>query len=283
MLLAGPLPVRTGEAVTREMADLEAAGVVRGDRLLAWAAELVAVVAAPDLRLTVITAAGAHQAVTEVWARPSGAAVGEVAEDATVTCRSTEPSLLAWTLADLVHLGDRPSPIGADVRIDATRLARFDELVAAGNERGAVALLTDGEPEPTGGMAAMVALASDDRRAWRITSTWTDGAGAVVVRWLAVIDGGHGGLWRSEAPAPLTDADGAPVEVAPADVAVTLVSTTAADTWQRLVDLLPPGAGAFPPHLDPAHPGRAPCPPSSPPIQIDSSASSKGSPSSTPA
>jgi hypothetical protein len=267
LLLPGPFGTdRLGEALRHEVAGLEANGVVREGVLAPWAARQLMLVLAPDLHVEVVVVTSSGAVVTQVWARPDAALVGHIDRRGWVELDPLEPASLACTLWDIVGLVDRGDAMnGAQRPIDPVRLARFEQALASGDHPAASVLLDEGEGKSAEELAIMAALASPERRTWRIAAHWTSAAGPVQ-RWLSVLDAGRRGLWCSSGAFP--DAGG---DVPP------LVPTTAADAWNRLVDTLPPGtAGAPPisPDDGPAHPGRAPCPmppPLSPTASSDSS------------
>lgn len=269
LLLPGPLPGRLGSTVADELAALEAAGIVRRRRLVGWVAELTTPVLAAELHITVQQALGPAHSRTEIWVGASGASLGEVDDDRAITLSSTDPAMLGWTLAALVGLGERPEPMAPRVRLATARLAEFDELIASGDRLAAAERLVDGVEEAcVEDLATLLALGSNERRAWRVTASWTDTSNAVVVRSLSVLDAGIGGLWLADEPSPTTEAD-APAEPPPA---VHLMPVTTADVLAALFDLLPPGF-ADSPLSAPRPPGRASCPPPSLPTPPTSSAS----------
>jgi hypothetical protein len=259
---------RLSEAMGREVAELEARGVVRAGTLAPWAARQLTLLLAPVLHVEAVVVTSARTAITQVWARPDAAMIGCIDAHGWVELAPTGPRSLAWTLRATVGLTPRREPVVTSRQpIDPVRLARFEEALATGDHPAASVMLDNGEGHNGDELAIMAALAAPERRTWRLTAHWNSAAGSVQ-RWLSVLDAGRGGLWCSHG-ASVAGSD-ATEDAAP------LVPTTVADTWKQLVATLPPGTADVPPASPddgPAHPGRAPCPTPAPPSPTASSGS----------
>lgn len=275
LLLPGPLDDdRVGEAVSREIAELRASGLIHRGALAPWVARRLTLLLTPDLHAEAIAVNQAGTSITQIWARVDTAMLGQIDPRGWVHISPVDPRSLAWTMGTLVGLGDDPSdhpvaerPAASGVTIDPDRLQRFHEALAIGDHRKAHDMLTDGEQHSGQELAVMAALASPERRTWRIATRWTSATGPEQ-RWLSALDAGPAGLWCSS---------GASLEGV-ADRAAPLRATSTAEIWDHLIATLPPGTSDAPrpsPVNGPAPLGRAPCPPSSPPNPTASSASSQ--------
>lgn len=285
LLLAGRLdPARLSSAFSREVAELEAIGVVHDGELAPWVVQPLLMILAPDLHVEAIVATAASSAITQIWARPDAAVVGHTDSAGRLELASTAPRSLAWMLRTAVGLGVRAGPpVSLRGPIDPVRLAHFENAVAVGDHERADVLLNGGQGFSTDELAAMASLASPDRRTWRVTANWTAAAGPAQ-RWMSVVDGGSSGLWFSQ---------GATLQGAPAsDEAAALVPASITDVWQCLIAVLPPGTSDAPDapdasdasHADDrSHPRRTPCPQPVPPIQTASCDSSPPPSTSIPA
>lgn len=277
LLVPGPLDEdRLIRAAGRQLAELEAAGATSGGVLVPWVAQHLLLLLAPDLHVEASVVSPTGQITTQVWARPDTALLGQLDAGGSVDLAPTEPGLLAWTLAAVVGLTARHAPLTAGRRsIDLGRLARFEQAVAHGDHPLAGAVLGDGVGVAAEELTVMAALVAPQRRTWRVATTWTAASGPVA-RSLAVVDAGPSGLWC------LIDGPDAAI-IARADGRLEPVSV--AETWQRLVDILPPGTSISPassPDDDPANHGSTTCLTPGPPTPNDCCASPAQSRISTP-
>ncbi len=254
LVLPGRLPPdRLSGAVAAELSELEEIGAVEDGELVPWVAQMLILMLAPDLHVEAVVATAVGESTFQVWARPEAAVTAQIDARGWVDLAPTEPSLLAWTLADAIALAAAPGPDGPPRRpIDAARLASFEEALADGDHGRAGGVVGDGRGLSADELTVMAALASPHRRTWRITTTWMSPTGPAR-RSLSIIATGRGGLWRVDPPGPEPGAAGARQ----------LVPVSPAEVWQHLRSILPPGTSSSPD--DPVHPGRAPCPMRVPP------------------
>jgi hypothetical protein len=276
LLLPGPLgDDGIGEAMRHEVAQLEANGYVREGVLAPWVARSLTLLLAPDLHAEAIVTTPTGTSVTQVWARVDAAIIGQIDQRGWVHVAPLDPQSLAWTMRTVVGLTDRiDSAVATRETIDPDRLARFEEALAAGDHRYAHDMVTAGEHHGGEELAIMAALASPERRTWRVTARWTSPTG-VELRWLSALDAGCAGLWCSGASVKSTAGEAAP-----------LIATSTAELWNHLIATLPPGTSDVPcasPVNGSAPFGRATCPPSSPPNPTRSSDSSQPPMTSMPA
>jgi hypothetical protein len=280
-LLAGPLePGTLRDTVAGGLVELEAAGVVRDGELAAESRCVLTSMMAPDLHVETVVVQGGTTDVTHIWARPHAAVIGRIDLRGWVELAPTDPRSLALTVRARVGLPDAEAsePVAPpQPPVDPLRLAQFEIALAEGDHATAGALLGAGDDHSGQELRIMAALASPDRRTWRVTTRWTSGSGAER-RWLSVLDAGVGTRWCSHG----SEHEGDSVEplVSP------LVAASAGDLWDHLVGLLPPDTSVAPttsPDDGTAHHGRASCPPPSPPSPTGSSGSWRPPVPSTPA
>lgn len=197
---------------------------------------LVAVVAAPKLRLVVERFLAEQPVTEEAWAVEALAVWGTPAGGDAVELSALEPALLAWEVARRVGLGARPAAAGGELRLPASVLDAAFAALAAGDPGGADAALGAGTALDGDERARFLALLAARRSSWRASAVWTAEGGVPVEGSIAVVDGGDSGLWLSEhEPGP----DGEPV--------VRLVPTTPGAVWERVTGLLPPMPPEGPP------------------------------------
>ncbi|CAN5662585.1 hypothetical protein BH20ACT2_BH20ACT2_23770 [soil metagenome] len=231
LLLSAPGdPDLAQPAVRHHLDALADAGAIDDGRLLGWLAELVALISAAQLRVLVQTYAVDALVTHSLWFTPGAGALASPHDDATRTVSPTETVSAPWTIAGLVGLGQRPPP-AHDQRIELRRSLLDDAFatLAEGDPDAATAALAHGGLD-TPDAAALVALARGRRLSWRVTSVFIDADGQRQERELAMVDGGHAGLWRST-----LQGDAGPDD----DPVVRLEPRRASQTWADLVALLP--------------------------------------------
>ena len=225
MLLAAPGHASLAEPATREAIDaLTSAGIVRDGTIEGFPARMLAVVAAPKLRVTVESFVGVETVVEQGWATEREGVWGTVAADGQIELTPLEPSLIPWAVAHAVGLGPRDRPAGREIAVPAQALGSATELLATGDPDGAAGALAALDPDDR---ATLLALLRERRLSWRASSAWTEQDGTRQARSVAVLDAGIEGLWltRHDGTAPDTIAHLQPVP--PSAV------------WDRVTGLMP--------------------------------------------
>lgn len=218
----------TGSGKPRKAAvkELERAGVLVDGHLEGYVAQMMAVVADPQLRLMINSLAGGPPQYGPFAAvRDEFGVWMEKTREGTTEFTPVEPSLVPWAVAKAVGLGPRPEPEfqgtlelrGSALQLALDRLAEQD----VGSAARELELATDlDEPE----RSLLCALLLQRRLSWRAFST----IGELAVGSVQVIDGGAGGLWFSDHLEPES-----------ADPLVRLEPTTSGAVWERIVALVP--------------------------------------------
>jgi hypothetical protein len=222
----GALLTGSGAAPKAAVEELERAGVLVDGRLEGYAARMMAVIAAPQLRLMIERfAAGPPQYGPFAAVRDEFGVWAEKTREGTTEFTPVEPSLVPWAVAKAVGLGPRAESDfegTLELRASALQLA-LDRLAEMDGDSAAreLELATDLE-EIERKLLCSVLL--ERRLSWRAFST----SGDSLVASVAVIDGGESGLWLSEHLDPES-----------ADPLVVLTPTTSGDVWERIVALVP--------------------------------------------
>jgi EspG family len=200
---------------------LTAAGIVVGGRIEGFPARLLAVVAAPKLRVTVESFVGAATVLEQAWATEREGVWGLAAPDGTIELSPVEPGLIPWAIARAVGLGPRAQPDGPPLRVPAVLLGAAAEQLADG---GAAAALEELDPDER---ERLLALLRERRLSWRASSVWSDRPDSQRISSVAVLDAGVEGLW-------LTRHEGEPP-----DTVVHLEPAAPSAVWDRVVALMP--------------------------------------------
>ncbi|MCU1454450.1 MAG: hypothetical protein JWN46_2596 [Acidimicrobiales bacterium] len=280
LLLDGPLDASPlAPLVARELADLAAAGAIKGGALRPWAADLVAVAALPDLTVTVVVEGpDPARRFAVAWAHAGRAVLAVARPDGALRLSPVEVAGLHRTMLDIVELPvavpDAPPGVLPDAppdAPDAPAVARLLSCLLVDDEAAARAALAD--IVDLRGVAALLAAPPRIIRVEVAPARGERSPGASPKPLAAVpgsgsaggsltlLDAGPLGLWRIEVSA--TERHPRLHAIAPAAAA------------QALADLLAPQRAAAPTSPTPAPPaqGAMPCPPSSPPIPSRSTSS----------
>ncbi len=229
MLLAAPEHPSLAEPGSQAaMAGLERAGIVADGGVRGYPARLLAIVAAPKLRVTVETFVAGEPVIEQAWATEREGVLGAVVDGGEIELTPVEPSLLPWAIARSVGLGPREQRHEAPIAVPAAALGRAAEAVAA-HDAGAAAAALEGCG--AGVSDTLLTVLRERRSSWTATSAWTGEDGEQHVSSVAVLDGGAEGLWlsRHEGEAP--------------DAIVHLEPVAPSVVWERIVALMPhPGA-----------------------------------------
>ena len=228
MLVAAPDHDSLSDPGARAALDrLRAGGILTDGGLVGYVARLVAVVAAPKLRITVERFVGRETIVEQAWATEREGVLGAVCADGQIELSAVEPSLLPWAIARAVGLGPRErAAVARSLTIEADAFGGA-AVRAATAPQDADALLRDGTRLDAAERAAVLAALVGRRSSWRATSVWTDARGERRLSSVAVLDGGEGGLW-------LTGHEGEG-----ADAVVCLEPVAPSVVWRRIEDLMP--------------------------------------------
>ncbi len=233
LLLPGPVDDRLGRYFDAEAAELRAAGVISNGMLAPWAAHQLVLMLAPALHVEAVVTTAHGETMTQFWARPDAAVVGQSDPDGSVDLSPTEPRMLAWTLADVVGLGSEAAPAPDNRRpVETAHLRCFEGALSTTDHTGASAILGDGRGLSGDELAVMAALVSESRKAWRVIAKWTSPSGPMQ-RSLAVVDAGPSGMWSVDAPLSPTPSAG--------DREPVLVPISVTQARDRLIGVLPPG------------------------------------------
>jgi hypothetical protein len=225
MLLAAPDHPSLAEPSSRAAVEsLECAGVVADGRVQGYPARLLAVVAAPKLRITIEKFAAGEPVVEQAWATEREGVLGVVTADGRVELTPVEPSLLPWAIARAVGLGPRERPHEDELVVEAEALGLAAEALAAGDEDAAAAALASFDP---GVREVLPAVLRERRLSWTATSSWAAADGEPRLSSVAVLDAGAEGLW-------LTRHEGEPP-----DTTVHLQPVPPSVVWERIVALMP--------------------------------------------
>jgi hypothetical protein len=229
MLLAAPEhPALAEPASLAAVESLESAGIVRDGRVSGYPARLLAIVAAPKLRVTIEKFVAGAPVVEQAWATEREGVLGEVTRDGRIELTPVEPSLLPWAIARSVGLGPRAMVHSEPIVVGAEALGAAADAVASGDEAGARAALDGCEPHV---VATLPKLLAERRLSWTATSTWTGSDGEQRLTSVAVVDGGVEGLWLSRH------------EGEPPDTLIHLEPVKPSVVWDRIVDLMPSAEG----------------------------------------
>jgi hypothetical protein len=225
MLLAAPdHPSLADPGSQAAVAALERAGIVADGAVQGYPARLLAIVAAPKLRVTVETFVAGEPVIEQAWATEREGVLGAVVGDGEIELAPVEPSLLPWAIARSVGLGPREQVHEAPIAVPAEVLGRAADAVAAGDADAAAAALEGCAPEVA---ETLLAVLRERRSSWTATSAWMGEDGEQRVSSVAVLDGGAEGLWlsRHEGEAP--------------DTVVHLDPVAPSVVWERIVALMP--------------------------------------------
>jgi hypothetical protein len=220
MLLAAPDHPSLAEPAPRAaLAALTAAGIVEDGRITGFPARLLAVVAAPKLRVTVESFVGLETVVEQGWATEREGVWGTVAANSQVELAPIEPTLIPWAISRAVGLGPREKPDHGPYAVRAQALGEASERLALGDRDGALAALE--------GQAGLVDVLAERRISWRASSVWPGTDGEPRVGSVAVLDAGIEGLWltRHEGTEP--------------DTIVHLEPAAPSAVWDRVTALMP--------------------------------------------
>ncbi len=211
---------------------LERAGIASGGRVSGYPARLLAVVAAPKLRVTVERFAAAETLVDRAWATERFGVWGEVTRERALELTPVEPGLLPWAISRAVGLGPRARPkLERPIALASSALDEAFERYAAGDREAAEATLEKSGLAPDE-RAAFLDLLRDRRLSWRASSIWTDSELGERLGSVAVIDAGSSGLW-------LVDHSDDPL-----DPMLSVTPIRPSQAWRRIVELMPaPAAG----------------------------------------
>ena len=206
---------------------LERAGIASGGRLWGYPARLLAVVAAPKLRVTVERFAAAETVVDRAWSTERYGVWGEVTRERAIELTPVEPGLLPWAILRAVGLGPRARPkLDRPIALASSALDEAFERYAAGDREAAEATLEQSGLGPDE-QAVFLELLRNRRLSWRASSIWTDAELGERIGSVTVIDGGDSGLW-------LVDHDDDPL-----DPRVSVAPTRPSEAWKRIVELMP--------------------------------------------
>ena len=219
--------------VMDDVARLTEAGLVKDGVLDPDLANLVTVVARPQLRMMLERVTPGGLAAYGVFATPESAVVAVPVEgdEPAVDYAAMEPAALPLTLFGLAQVGRRPVP-----RREGQVTLRQADLDAAGQAAEArdvagleAALTRAGLEDPW--RAAFARLLLERQGSWRLSGGWADAEGNKHLGSLTVVDGGKAGLWRVRLP---PDAD-------PNDpnVPITVTPVAPSTVWKELLALLP--------------------------------------------
>lgn len=207
---------------------LEQAGALENGQPSGYPADLLALVAAPKLRVIVEKFVVERTVIDYAWATERQAVWGEGKGEDAVELTPVEPGLIPWAIARSVGLGPRPRPrLDRPLTLRASALDEaFNRLFAEGSDAAEEALartqLTADERQ------AFLELLLGRRLSWRASSCPAEpGSLEEELAWVAVIDGGEGGLWLSEHGG------------SEHDPTVTLEPISPGAAWERIVELMP--------------------------------------------
>jgi hypothetical protein len=225
MLLVAPdHPSLAGSSSQAAVARLERAGIVAGGKVQGYPARLLAVVAAPKLRVTIEKFVAGEPVVEQAWATEREGVLGAVTREGRIELTPVEPSLLPWAIARAVGLGPREHGEREPISVPAEVLGLAAEALWSGDGEAAAAAVADCEPAAG---ARLLELLRERRLSWTATSKWTDEGGEEHLTSVAVVDGGAEGLWLSSH------------EGEPPDAVVRLEPVRPSAVWERVVALMP--------------------------------------------
>jgi ESAT-6 protein secretion system EspG family protein len=239
MLATEPGSPKLEQSVLREdVARLTEAGLVKDGTLDPALANLVSVVARPQLRLMLERVTDQGLSAYAVWATPKTAvlAVPVPDEPEAADYAALEPMALPLTLFGLAGMSRRPVP-RREGSIEI-QMGDLDAANKAGEARDAAgvdaALQKAGIDEPW--RAALARMILEREGSWRLSGGWADAKGQKHLGSLTIVDAGKAGLWRVEAPP----------DPAPDDPTVVIKLTPVAPStvWKELLALLPLGRAA---------------------------------------
>jgi hypothetical protein len=229
MLLAAPDHASLAEPGSRAAIErLERAGIVQEGRVEGYPARLLAIVAAPKLRIGVETFVAGAPRLEQAWATEREGVLGSVAPDGEIELSPVEPALIPWAIARWVGLGPREQAHADALALPAEALGAAADHLASGDRDAAAEALEDVDPDTR---ATVLDVLPERRLSWRATSAWTGEDGEQRVSSTAVLDAGTEGLW-------LTRHEGEP----PADT-VHLEPVPPSTVWDRIVGLMPAPEG----------------------------------------
>jgi hypothetical protein len=227
MLLAAPDHPSLAEPGSQAaLAALERAGIVSEGRVQGYPARLLAIVAAPKLRVTIERFVAEAPVVEQAWATEREGVLGAVVGDGQIELTPVEPSLLPWAISRSVGLGPRERPHDTPLQVGAEALGRAAEAIAAGDRDAAAAALEGCEPRVR---EVLLAVLSERRVSWTASSAWTGTDGEQRVQSVAVLDGGAEGLWLTRHEGEFPDST---VHLEPVPPSV---------VWERILGLMPTG------------------------------------------
>ena len=223
MLLAVPEHPSLAEPSSRATVEaLERAGIVVDGQVRGFPARLLAIVAAPRLRITVEKFVAGAPVVEQAWATEREGVLGAVTREGDIELTPVEPSLLPWAVSRAVGLGPRECPHEEPIDVGAEPFGQAAEAVARRDDDAAEAAL-----EACEASATLLGVLRERRLSWTATSAWTGIDGEQRVQSVAVLDAGAEGLW-------LTRHEGEP----PA-ATVHLEPVRPSVVWERIVALMP--------------------------------------------
>ena len=225
MLLAAPDHPSLAEPASRAALEaLERAGIVADGRVQGYPARLLAIVAAPKLRVTVEKFVAGAPVLEQAWATEREGVLGALTRDGDIELTPVEPSLIPWAVSRAVGLGPRERPHDEPIAVAAEPFGQAAEALARGDLPAAEAALEVCDPDDR---STLLALLRERRLSWTATSAWTGMDGEPRVQSVAVLDAGVEGLWltRHEGEPPATTVHLEPVR--PSVV------------WDRIVALMP--------------------------------------------
>jgi len=225
-------PMLSEEVARATLEDFAQAGVTVGGSPVREVAELLAVLARPQLLVEVETSIGDEPGPGHtLWL---GQDLGVLAEGMVGEPRyvyaPVAPTLVPWVLGHLVALRRRPTPAFSHAVTLSRRLldGAMDDLHGGDAARAARSLAAGGGLDDDAA-TAMVRMLDGRRLTWRATTAWLDGSPQS--RSLTVVDAVDAGYWVSSVP------EG--VDLGDPGVRVTLEPVSSAEAWRRLTALLP--------------------------------------------
>ena len=233
-LLGGASQAQAAREAGLDVAELSRAGIVVEGSLHPAVAQVVAVVTAPQLVLTLETWAEGAVVVHRAWATAELAVVGRSVAEDVVEYTATDLVSVPFFLAALVGLGRRPvaGPTGP-FTVSSAALDAASSMVEEGDRRAATErLVADGVPAD--GADTLAEVLARRRLSWRAVSTWASPTGEVTSRGVTVIDAGPAGLWRVD----VTHAEPG-AGTGPPDTLV-LSALAPSQAWEELTALIPP-------------------------------------------
>ncbi len=196
-LMPALLSAHTGTPATKSAAAaLSAAGLVDGDELLPLVRQIIEVVTAPSLVVSVeVSREYAEPSLSTFWNSRSTAAVGRLTANGSFELALLQPGLLPFHVAQAVQLRPRRHPeFGGWVSIPKGLVSRAEDLIAAHPVEIHTEWRSAGVPDHW--VDRIVAATTMRRAAWTIESRWLAAGSGPTGSQLGVLDGGHAGYWR---------------------------------------------------------------------------------------